>query len=131
LRIGSGSTVLLLTRSIGGDWRNEHPLAGYVRAGCPQSRHHRPFNRTAQPQTGSYRDGFGYKHGQLYQEQLARIDRLLLIIEADDPYKYFSGLLFYDILIFTCQSMWHMKDWILNDPKFGEKDHDSLNRDIH
>lgn len=66
-----------------------------------------------------------------YRDQLDRVDRLMKIIEADDPYKHFSGLLFYDTLIFACQSMWHLKDWVLNDPGFGAKDHDALSRDIH
>ncbi|MHB1897404.1 MAG: hypothetical protein ACYCOY_12265 [Metallibacterium sp.] len=53
------------------------------------------------------------------------------IIEADDPYKILSGLLFYDVLIFTCQSMWHLKDWILNDPRFGAKDIAVVKAEIH
>jgi len=66
-----------------------------------------------------------------FQEQVERIDRLMKIVEASDPYKVMSGLLFYDVLIFTCQSMWHLKDWILNDPHFGASDIAALSDDIH
>jgi len=59
---------------------------------------------------------------KFYQEQVERIDRLMKIVEASDPYKVISGLSFYDIIVFTCQSMWHLKDWILNDPHFGASD---------
>ncbi len=68
---------------------------------------------------------------KFYQDQVERIDRLMKIVEADDPYKILNGLLFYDILIFTCQSMWHLKDWILNDSHFGAKDIAAVNKDIH
>jgi hypothetical protein len=27
--------------------------------------------------------------------------------------------------------MWHLKDWVLNDPEFGAKDKEALKRDIH
>ena len=50
---------------------------------------------------------------KFYQEQVERIDRLMKIVEASDPYKVISGLSFYDVIVFTCQSMWHLKDWIL------------------
>ena len=66
-----------------------------------------------------------------HQEQLERIDRLMEIINADDPYPLIGTLRFYDIVIFTCQCMWHLKDWILNDIEFGEKDTKTLNDDIH
>ena len=32
--------------------------------------------------------------------------------------------------MFACQSMWHMKDWILNDPDFGARDNNALKSDI-
>ncbi len=36
---------------------------------------------------------------KLFQEQVERVDRLMKIVEASDPYKVMSGLLFYDVLI--------------------------------
>lgn len=68
---------------------------------------------------------------KLYQDQVQRIDRLLRIIESDDPYRMASGLSFYDLVIFACQSMWHLKDWILNDPHFGARDPVALKAEIH
>jgi hypothetical protein len=68
---------------------------------------------------------------KFYQEQVERIDRLMKIVEAGDPYKVMSGLSFYDVIVFTCQSMWHLKDWILNDPQFGASDQAALSKDIH
>jgi hypothetical protein len=68
---------------------------------------------------------------KFYQEQVERIDRLMKVVEANDPYKVISGLSFYDIIVFTCQSMWHLKDWILNDPHFGASDQAELSKDIH
>src|ERR1700752_277864 len=68
---------------------------------------------------------------KFYQEQVERIDRLMKIVEASDPYKVMSGLSFYDVIVFTCQSMWHLKDWILNDPHFGASDQAALSKDIH
>ena len=53
------------------------------------------------------------------------------IIEANDPTELISSLSFYDCIIFTCQCMWHLKDWVLNDEKFGAKDNASLEKDIH
>lgn len=54
-----------------------------------------------------------------------------MIIDSDNPYDYIGKLQFYDILIFACQCMWHLKDWILNDPEFGEKDTKALYEEIH
>lgn len=67
----------------------------------------------------------------VFQNQLERIDRLMRIVEADDPYEIMRGLSFYDVLIFGCQSMWHLKDWILHDPHFGAANTETLSRDIH
>jgi hypothetical protein len=53
------------------------------------------------------------------------------IVESSDPYKMMSGMLFYDVLIFACQSMWYIKDWIINDPRFGAADMAALSREIH
>jgi hypothetical protein len=71
------------------------------------------------------------KNGEVYQDQVERIDRLMKVVEANDPYKVISGLSFYDIIVFTCQSMWHLNDWILNDPHFGASDQAELSKDIH
>lgn len=68
---------------------------------------------------------------KFHQEQLQRIDRLLRIIESDNPYGIASGLSFYDLVIFACQSIWHLKDWVLNDPHFGAKDLAALKVEIH
>ena len=54
-----------------------------------------------------------------YKDQVERIDRLMKILEADDLFESVGGLVPIDVVIFTCQSMWHLKDWILNDPSFG------------
>ncbi|MFN7872003.1 MAG: hypothetical protein ACK5QQ_07380 [Cyanobacteriota bacterium] len=68
---------------------------------------------------------------KFFQEQVERIDRLMKIVEANDPYTLMNGLLFYDIIVFTCQSMWHLKDWILNDPNFRAADYAALKKEIH
>ena len=44
--------------------------------------------------------------------QIERIDRLMKIVEADNPHVLASGLLTIDVIKFACQSMWHLKDWI-------------------
>ena len=64
----------------------------------------------------------GYAMEKCFQYQVERIDRLMKIVEADDPYHLASGLRAIDVMIFACQSMWHLKDWILNDSEFGAKD---------
>ena len=69
--------------------------------------------------------------GDSYKDQLERIDRLLTIVEADNPYDLVNGLQALDLIIFACQSMWHLKDWILNDPLFGARDVKELRDDIH
>ena len=66
-----------------------------------------------------------------FREQLERVDRLMTIVEADNPYKLATGLLTIDVIMFGCQSMWHLKDWILNDADFGAKDKDALKKDIY
>jgi hypothetical protein len=68
---------------------------------------------------------------KLFQEQVQRIDRLLRIIESDNPCESVSGISFYDLVIFACQSMWHLKDWILNDPNFSAKDLGAVRVEIH
>lgn len=66
-----------------------------------------------------------------YQDQLERIDRLLAIVNAPDQNTEIGGLRFEDVLAFACQSMWHLKDWILNDPMFLPDDPSALVADIH
>lgn len=66
-----------------------------------------------------------------FRQQVERIDRLMRIVEADTPHKLAPGLLTVDVIMFACQSMWHLKDWILNDPEFGAKDKGKLNAEIH
>ena len=55
----------------------------------------------------------------------------MTIVEADCPHDLATGLLTIDILMFACQSIWHLKDWILNDPQFGAKDRNALKADIY
>jgi len=44
-----------------------------------------------------------------WQEQLNRIDRLLIIVNLENPpYGNVSNITFFDIVIFTCQNMWHL-----------------------
>ena len=64
-------------------------------------------------------------------QQVERIDRLMRIVEADTPHDLASGLLTVDVIMYACQSMWHLKDWILNDPDFGAKDQEKLKAEIH
>ncbi len=66
-----------------------------------------------------------------YKDQVERIDRLMKILEADDLFESVGGLVPIDVVIFTCQSMWHLKDWILNDPSFGAKDNKKFKEEIH
>lgn len=68
---------------------------------------------------------------KIYQYQLGRVYRLMEIVNAQDPDPLMGNLNFEDVLIFTCQSIWHLKDWILNDPEFGAKDPEQLKADIH
>ena len=66
-----------------------------------------------------------------YKQQVERIDRLMKIVEADNPHELAVGLLTIDVIMFACQSMWHLKDWILRDPDFGAKDNEELKKEIH
>ena len=54
----------------------------------------------------------------------------MMIVEADAPHKSATGLLTIDVMMFACQSMWHLKDWIINDNNFGAKDKNALKQDI-
>jgi hypothetical protein len=71
------------------------------------------------------------KMEKCYQDQLERIYRLMEIIDAKDPQPLIGRLRFEDVLIFVCQCMWHLKDWVLNDSEFGARDLKQLNADIH
>ena len=66
-----------------------------------------------------------------FTQQGQRIDRLMRIVEADTPRDLAPGLLAVDVIMFACQSMWHLKDWIRNDPEFGAADNGKLNAEIH
>lgn len=65
-----------------------------------------------------------------FEEQMQRIERLLRIVNAKDASELQGALTFYDVIIFACQSMWHLRDWILHDDEFGAADGDALKRDI-
>ena len=66
-----------------------------------------------------------------YKDQLRRIDRLMTIVEADNLHDWVSGLDAIDIVIFACQSMWHLKDWIRHDVHFGARDIKEVEKEIH
>lgn len=67
-----------------------------------------------------------------YQEQLKRIDRLMKMVEEDQFHAGVAGGLEpIDLVLFACQSMWHLKDWICNDSNFGVKDIEALKKDVH
>ncbi|MEX2517206.1 MAG: hypothetical protein WD572_09935 [Gammaproteobacteria bacterium] len=69
---------------------------------------------------------------RFFQEQEQRIDRLMALVRAADfPDAVNGALTFYDIAILTCQAMWHMKDWILNDAEFRAASREELKRDIY
>ena len=66
-----------------------------------------------------------------YTEQIERVDRLLAIVNSTNPYPGIGDVEFDDLLQFAIQSMWHVKDWILNDPSLSEQIKKSVNEDIH
>lgn len=65
-----------------------------------------------------------------FEEQVQRIERLLRIVDAKDSLELRGALTFYDVIIFACQSMWHLRDWILHDHEFGAADGEALKQDI-
>lgn len=68
---------------------------------------------------------------RLFQEQVARVDRLLKIVTAQDQQiDLGNALAFDDVLMFACQGMWHIRDWVLNDPYFAAKDRKAVIREI-
>lgn len=69
---------------------------------------------------------------EFWQQQLARIDRLLFIINLDDPpYGNATRITFFDIVMFACQNMWHLKDWVINDVNFHVKNKKDLIKNIY
>ncbi|MDD3603650.1 MAG: hypothetical protein PHD86_00490 [Kiritimatiellae bacterium] len=64
-------------------------------------------------------------------EQEDRIRRLMTIIDAPDSVSASDPLEFYDVVIFACQNIWHLKDWVLNDDGFDAHDIQQLKDDIH
>lgn len=65
-----------------------------------------------------------------YEDQLERIDRLLVVMNAQDPFPLIGEMLFSDVVFWTIESMWHVKDWVLNDV-FFESVKKALNDEIH
>jgi len=65
-----------------------------------------------------------------FEEQVQRIVRLMRIIDAKDSSQLQGALTFYDVIIFACQAMWHLRDWILHDDEFGAADSEALKQDI-
>lgn len=66
-----------------------------------------------------------------FRAQLERIDRLMKVIQSKDQISLSGGLDFEDIVMFACVCMWHLKDWVLNDPEFRPKDYNKLKSDLH
>lgn len=66
-----------------------------------------------------------------HHEQLDRIDRLISILLAKDHHKASPGLNYYDVVIICLQSMWSLKDWILNDNEFGASSLSDLKSEIY
>lgn len=66
-----------------------------------------------------------------YRKQIERVDRLLAIVNSTNPYPHIGDVEFEDILHFSIQSMWHVKDWILNDPSLTEHIAIETRADIH
>lgn len=60
-----------------------------------------------------------------------RSRRLLAILSADDWTKVASGLDSEDIVVFAAQCIWHVKDWILNDPTIDDLDARTFNEAVH
>lgn len=65
-----------------------------------------------------------------FEEQVDRIERLMRIINAKDSTELQGALTFYDVVIFTCQAVWHLRDWILHDTEFGAADGAALRNDV-
>jgi hypothetical protein len=66
-----------------------------------------------------------------YRDQLARIDRLLEIVAAPDQLSLAGNLAFEDVVMFACQSMWHLKDWLVADKSFHALDISRFLEDVH
>jgi len=68
---------------------------------------------------------------ETYRDQMDRSRRLLAILNANDWTKVASGLDSEDIVVFAAQCIWHVKDWILNDPTIDDLDVRSFNDAVH
>jgi len=66
-----------------------------------------------------------------YHEQWSRIERLVTLTQAKDHLNACPGLSYYDLVVLTCQAMWSLKDWVLNDPNFDAADKRGLKTEIH
>ena len=66
-----------------------------------------------------------------YCEQIERVDRLLAIIKSTNPYPRIGEVEFDDLVQFAIQSMWHVKDWIINDPSLSAQTKKWVDSDIH
>lgn len=66
-----------------------------------------------------------------FHDQLQRIERLLRLTQAKNHYAVCAELTYYDLVILTCQGMWNMKDWVLNDPAFSAADMTELKSAIY
>jgi hypothetical protein len=66
-----------------------------------------------------------------FRDQIERVDRLLTIINSTNPYPHIGNVEFDDLLQLAIQSMWHVKDWILNDPSLTEEEKNSVSNNIH
>lgn len=66
-----------------------------------------------------------------YHEQWGRVERLVKLTQAKDHFAACPGLSYYDLVVLTCQAMWSLKDWVLNDANFDAADKRSLKSEIH
>lgn len=65
-----------------------------------------------------------------HHEQWERGERLLQLVLARDQTAACPGLRHYDLVVLCMQSMWNLKDWVLNDPDFGAKSLLELKKEI-
>lgn len=65
-----------------------------------------------------------------FKEQEERVDRLLRLINAKNETAGIGSLIFDDIILFSFQSLWHLRDWVLNDPNFGAADKRAMRNEI-
>lgn len=65
-----------------------------------------------------------------HHEQWERVERLLQLVLAKDQTAACLGLRQCDLAVRCIQSMWSLKDWILNDPHFGAKNLSESKKEI-